>query len=384
MHVAITNPYVWPHVRRGSERLLQDLSVYLHRQGHRVSVHAMAPGEAVEHRDGVGYHLMRQRLGSRPRQFNRLHDFAWRLQRPLASSDADLVFCLNYFDAWAALRARARMRNPFKVVFMAVGIPTRRYFRAVPLDAWFMRRVVREADQLTVLSQFAQEQLHRDFAVDSLVLPPPVSTDQFRDNTTARSTNPSTDPGPRLLFVSDLDEPRKGARVLCQALPRIRSAYPSAQLVFAGRASEGTKVSLLADSSLSPADRNAIQFLGLGQVGDLPALYRSASVTVLPSVWEAYGLVLVESLAAGTPVVGTRHAGIPDVVQGEGVGQLFDPGSFTDQTRNARGLAEAVLEVLKQGKTPAIQAACRARAEQLSWSRLGPRYEQLLMQLVSS
>jgi len=99
---------------------------------------------------------------------------------------------------------------------------------------------------------------------------------------------------------------------------------------------------------------------------------------VLPAVWEAFGLVLVESLAAGTPVVGARHGGIPDIVDSDTVGRLFDPAPFREQTGNVAGLAQAILDVLAAGKTPAISQACRRRADAFSWSALGPRYEQAI------
>lgn len=377
MHIAITNPYVWPHVRRGSERLLADLSHDLHARGHRVSVYAMAPEAGEENREGVAYHLMRQRLGLRPRQFNRLHDFALRLPTLLRDSDADAVFCLNYFDAYAALRARKRYKKSWKVVFMAVGIPTRAYFRAVPLDAWFMRTVLREADAVLALSRFAGERLQTDFGVSATVLAPPVDTAQFAQPMAC----PWDDPAPRILFVGDVDEPRKGARVMCDAFARLRAQRPDARLVLAGRVSPPTQAALLA--RLPDADsRAAVEFTGLGQVGDLPALYQHAAVTVLPSVWEAFGLVLVESLAAGTPVVGARHGGIPDIIDTDAVGTLFDPGAFTDQSHNTDGLVAAVAQVLARGKTDAVRAACQSRAHAFSWAALGPRYAALLQALV--
>ena len=371
LRVVVTNPYAWPYVRRGSERLLNDLSCYLHAQGHSVSVFAMAPLEGSEVRDGVRYTLLRQRLGARPRQFNCLHDFAWRLTRSLRDVEADTVFCLNYFDAWAAIRARARYQKTWRVVFMAVGIPTARYFRMVPLDRWFMRCVLRQSDQVLALSSFARDMLASDFGVDAAVLPPPVMTAQF-----AASQNAASSAAPNILFVGDVDEQRKGARVLCLAFSAIRVCHPAAQLVFAGRASEPTRAALLA--LLAPSAHDAVEFHGVGQLADLPRLYQQASVTVLPAVWEAFGLVLVESLAAGTPVVGARHGGIPDIIDADTVGALFEPQLLDGQASNADGLAEAVLAVLARGKTLAVRSACQARAHSFSWSALGPLYEHML------
>ena len=380
MRIAITNPYAWPYVRRGSERLLDNLARDLRNRGHSVTVHAMAPKAGIEDRDGVEYRFMRQRGRPAPRQFNQLHAFAIRLQAALASSDAQVVFCLNYFDAYAALRARARFNKQYRVVFMSVGIPTRAYFRAVPLDAWFMRTVLHHADALLVLSTFARDCLKRDWHADADVLPPPVETARFAAGPDA-PTLPAPQP-PCLLFVGDVDEARKGAALVCRAFARIRQTSLDATLVFAGRASEARRLALLAMAG-DAATREAIVFNGLGQLDELPALFQSASVTVLPSVWEAFGLVLVESLSAGTPVVGARHGGIPDIIDNDLVGECFDPAPFDRESHNVDGLVAALLSVLARGKSETVRAACRTRAEDFSWARLGDSYERRLLDLVA-
>lgn len=372
MRIVVTNPYAWPHVRRGSERLLNDLAAYLHGRGHRVSVFAMAPqreDETHDERDGVVYQFLRQRGKPGPRQCNQLHGFAFTLARRLRDVDADAVFCLNYFDAWAALRARARYQKTWRVVFMAVGIPTARYFRAVPLDRWFMHTVLRHSDHVLALSTFARDTLAADFGVSASIVPPPVLTSQFAQPVTGLQ-----DAGVSLLFVGDVDETRKGARVMCHAFAAIRARHPQARLVFAGRASNATRAALHAASGAS----DSIEFLGVGAIGDLPRLYQEASVTVLPAVWEAFGLVLVESLAAGTPVVGARHGGISDIVDSDAVGALFEPGLAGGEATNAAGLADAVLTVLARGKTHAVHAACQARAQAFSWEQVGPYIAHLL------
>lgn len=374
--VVITNPFVWPHVRRGSERLLNDLANYLRGRGYPVQVCAMAPAGGNEQRNGVAYRLAAERCRTPWRQFNSCHYFALTLGRTLATMAMDVVFCLNYFDAYAALRARRRTGGSFRVVFLAVGIPTRRYFRAVPLDAWFMATVLREADEVLVLSRFAQDRLRDDFGRESRVLPPPVAVADFAP-ASHRQGPPAPGTEPRILFVGDLSEPRKGARVLCEAFVGIKARHPGASLVFSGRAPQPLQAALTAGAGFDPV-RQDIHFLGVGKLGDLPRLYAAAAVTVLPAVWEAFGLVLVESLAAGTPVVGARHGGIPDIVTDPQAGCLFEVGEFTDQTRNVEGLTEAILEVLSRPKTPQVARACMELASRFSWDALGPRYERTL------
>ncbi len=335
----------------------------------------MAPDAVTETREGVTYQLVRQRSFTRARQFNSCHDFAFRLQAMLKQCDADVLFCLNYFDAYAAVRARTRYAKRYRVIFQSVGIPTRRYFRAVPLDAWFMHTILREVDQFLVLSHFAQESLLRDFGRPSQVVPPPVQTDQFASGGHELESVGVEEPW--ILFVGAVEEPRKGAEILCRAFEQIKRHYRNARLIFAGHASVATQERLLGVVE-STDIRESIRFLGLGDVSMLPALYRLAAVTVLPAVWEAFGLVLVESLAAGTPVVGARHGGIPDIINSTRVGTLFEPGDARHVADNLDGLIQSLLQVLDQGKTSEVSQACQARAEEFSWKRLGPRYLELL------
>jgi glycosyltransferase involved in cell wall biosynthesis len=94
-------------------------------------------------------------------------------------------------------------------------------------------------------------------------------------------------------------------------------------------------------------------------------------VSALPSWGEAFGLVLAEALACGTPVVGADREGIPEVLGGDDrVGRLFggdDPAA----------VARALLEAIELAGDPATPVACRARAETFSAARCAERHEAL-------
>lgn len=127
---------------------------------------------------------------------------------------------------------------------------------------------------------------------------------------------------------------------------------------------------------LGIADR--VRFAGRVSNDDLPGYYRLADVTVLPSttMGEAFGLVLIESMASGTPVVATKLPGVRTVVSGGDDGLLVDPGDVS-------GLASAVGRILNdESLRRALGERGRAKAEdRYAWTRIGDRLEAIYLQL---
>jgi glycosyltransferase involved in cell wall biosynthesis len=136
-----------------------------------------------------------------------------------------------------------------------------------------------------------------------------------------------------VLFVGRLAS-NKGLLDLTEAFATLGRSDRSAQLVVVGE-DGGQRAAVEARArSLGISDRVHL----VGHVGDdalLAAAYREARLTVLPSEYEAFGLVLLESLAAGTPVVASRVGGIPEFVEDGKAGLLVPP-------RSPAALAEAV------------------------------------------
>jgi glycosyltransferase involved in cell wall biosynthesis len=118
-----------------------------------------------------------------------------------------------------------------------------------------------------------------------------------------------------------------------------------------------------------PEARERTEVLDLG-TPDLGAVYGRAWATVLPSVYEAFGLVLVESLACGTPVVAADHSALPELVTPEtgALAEPEDPHSLADACRRALALARA----------PSVSERCRRAAEPYDWDTgVAPRAEAL-------
>jgi glycosyltransferase involved in cell wall biosynthesis len=138
-----------------------------------------------------------------------------------------------------------------------------------------------------------------------------------------------------LLIVARL-HPEKGYDYLFRALPQIRAqAERPVHLLIAGAGPLEPTYRALADN-LGIAD--AVRFLGFRK--DVPDLMAAADLFVLPSLAEAFGLVLTEAIYLGTPVVASRTGGIPEIVD-DGVDGVLIPPADTD------ALARTVVGLLK-------------------------------------
>jgi phosphatidylinositol alpha-mannosyltransferase len=282
--------------------------------------------------------------------------------------DTDVVHSLFYTDALAASRFKRPRKYATVYQVHGVGIPGVSCFRYMPPEGWMMREAVQRADRVYAVSEYVREQVREHYKRDIKMLWSPVDLTQF-----TIGSGPQ-DGRPVILAVANFDVRYKGVRALVKAFHRVKSHLPSAVLRLSGRMSSEVQKEVL--GSVPEFTRSAIEILGLGRVEDVPELYRTASVTVLPSLGEPSGRVLIESWASGTPVVATNHGGLPEFVNPD-VGVLFEPMADLAETMNVDGLADAIIEGIALSQKPGIRETCRTHAMQFSYEALGPKYEEL-------
>lgn len=348
MRIAITHAYSWPEVRRGAERITVETARALAARGHHVTHLTAARRPGVERHEGVTtirLPRLRRTAAGHERDFGRL------LVPLLAAGRFDVVHGLGVRDAEAGLRAGRR------TVYENMGVPARAWWDRQPeRDAH--ERLVRDADVYGCMSEYALEALRRDYGREGALIPGGVNLAEFRPA-------PAREPVPTILFSGAVDEPRKGLAFLLAAFALVAEKEPEARLWISG---PGDATPLLA--AAPPAARERAEVLGLGDARGQAARYGRAWVTALPSIDEVFGLVYLESLACGTPVVGTTSAAAPERVS-PGVGFTCEPG-------DVRGLADACLAALALSREPGIAQACRAAAEPYDWTTgIAPRLEAL-------
>lgn len=358
MRIAVTTPYAWPEVRRGGERYAHELAAALRDRGHEVAIWSTA----IHREDGVvlgvPVHRMRRRGWATRRWEEQAGevDFGARLLPRLAWRRLDVWHANGIADAAAATMA-GRLRPGLRTVFTDHGFPVAGSKGRRP-DARLHRWVVRDIDSYVCVSPAAGEWLLRDFGRHPDVVPPGVDLAAYRPG--------PRDPRPTVVFCGRLDEPRKHLPLLLEAADRLIADRPDLQLWLLGQGDAGPAL-----GAASLAVRNAVTRCGPVDEEELKARYAAAWLTVLPSVAESFGLVVVESLASGTPVVVRADGGGPPaLVTSPDVGRVSGP--------SARELAEAVTAALPLATRPGTAARCRTAAEPFDWRRgVVPRLERL-------
>ena len=253
-----------------------------------------------------------------------------------------------------ALRAGAREGAPIVATFHAGAERSRLFDVAAPA----LRRVARSIDVRIAVSAAAASFAARRIGDGFIVVPNGVDVERFADAVPA-----DLPAGRRMLFVGRLDE-RKGFRVAVAAFERLAGRFPDLLLVAVGDGPEAA-----AARALPEPIRRRIVLVGRVANEDLQGYEAAADVFVAPSVGgETFGVVLVEAMAAGVPVVASDIPGYDEVIR-EGEGLLVPP-------RDPAALADAVASILDDA--PAARAlgdGGLARARTYSWESVAGRLE---------
>jgi phosphatidylinositol alpha-mannosyltransferase len=214
------------------------------------------------------------------------------------------------------------------------------------------RRVLeRAASRLSVrtaVSDQARALVSRYFPGDYLLTPNGIEVDRFKDAEPA-----DLGPGRKVLFFGRLER-RKGLEVLIQAMTRLRDL--DVTLVVAGTGPEERSARHLAERLMVPAD-----FLGRVDDDAVPGLYKAADVYCAPGLGgESFGIVLLEAMAAGTPIVCSSLHGFREVAQQSAA--FVPPGE-------SGPLADALREVLG-GWGEELASKGTQRVSNFDWHRL--------------
>ena len=386
-----------PDTIGGAWRVAAEQATGLATRGHTVEVVTVNPENRLapdETRDGVrllrfaqrpgnffanwraqnhaARELVRQCLANRPAPDLVVQHHAF-LEPALAGLPARVLHVFH--GPWAAeyrLACRARPRGPLRRGLDA-------------LIARFLHRVegraLRRADRILTLSRHFAAELRRQHGarlapvetipggVDFRRFHPPENRPEVRQRW-------NLGPGDFLFLAVRRLDPRMGLDLLIEAFAEVAALRPAAKLWLTGR---GPAEPLLREriAALNLGER--VRLLGFLPEADLPGLLGAADVTLMPSLdLEGFGLATAESLACGTPVLGSRAGATPELLEPLDARLLFEPGSRP-------ALALQLREVLTNDSLLPDRARCAAYArERFSWDAQVGACERIARELAAS
>ncbi len=329
-----------------------------------------------------GVPVLRHRAWSLPGELH--YPFLPGLYSRLRREHPDLLHVHTYgtYQGFSALASRRLNRTPwvltahFHPTWSIWGGERRKSLRRL-YDRYLAGPVVRSASRVVVQTpeegRLLREVVEPDHVVEippgySPLPPPPQGSGGFRARYGV--------PGPFLLFVGRLAS-NKGLKTLVEAFSRITGDHPDLFLVLVGE--DGGDAAALQEDLRGRGLESRARWVGfVPEESLLASAYAEATALVLPSEYEAFGLVLLEALAQGTPVVASRVGGIPGIVEDGRNGLLVPPG-------DASALAQALQDLLSDpARARAMGHLGRTETvPRFTWDRVAEGLEEVYRQVLA-
>ena len=375
MKICLVSPYSWSFPGGVIEHIAS-LATQLERRGHEVSV--IAPNDPLDLRT----RMLHPKLGRHGPLPARVTPVGRSVPLPSNGSLANVAFSPRVFRAvrrairrqrpdvvhvhepllplvsWAAVRAAREAKIPAAGTFHAnYPLGCAHYELFEPVLAPYFRALSAKI----AVSPTAARTVAEYFPGDYLIIPNGVDVGRFRPSGLPRDPN-------QVLFVGR-PVARKGLSVLLNAFPAVLRKAASARLVIVGSAPKDVKLPKRLLSS--------VEVRGTVDEERLVSCMHSSSLLCAPSTGgESFGIVLIEAMAAGLPVVASDIPGYEAVATSGKNGVLVPPG---DPKALADALAALLLDPARRTK---LSLAGRMAVERYDWSRIATALEDVYLYLV--
>ena len=364
-----------PRVVGGIARVVHDLSHRLIKDGHEVTVVTYKEGNVEDFEDDNGVKVYR--VNNYMINPNNFIDWIMQLNFNLISKATELISKEGPFDVihahdWLVAYAAKTLKDSFKIPIIATIHATEsgrnsgihdEVQRYINDTEWMLTY---ESTEVIVNSNYMKNELQRLFGLPYEkinVVPNGVNLNLYngveRDYDFRRQY--AADNEKIILYVGRLVY-EKGIQNLIAAMPKVLNGYHDSKLIIAGK---GGMIDELRDEVRRLGIENKVYFTGYLKLNQVTKMYKCADVAVFPSTYEPFGVVALEGMLSGTPVVVSDVGGLNEIVQHRENGMKSYAG-------NPNSIADSILELLyNPGLCAEVSRAAKAKVKaQYNWTKI--------------
>ena len=285
----------------------------------------------------------------------------WSLKRKIMGIHPDIIHAQGSFAPYST--AAALMRNKYPTLLTVHGIVARelKFYTGFNFVFSFLIQILNERFVLSKIPNIIACSPQMKHLIGNMtkskiyVIPNGIDFEDIQKIRLPKSNEKYS-----ILFVGGLKKV-KGIDILIRAIPIIKKSHPGIYLFIGGSGRwEKNFKKLVKKLNLE----ENVNFLGFIPENEKYSYYKSADICVFPSRYEPFGIVCLEAMACGKPVVASNVGGIPFVVEDGKTGLLFESGNIED-------LAEKVIMLLKNKELrEKMGEAGRERAKEFTWDKI--------------
>ncbi|MEY2978378.1 MAG: hypothetical protein RLZZ435_2517 [Cyanobacteriota bacterium] len=319
--------------------------------------------------------------------FQHLPEFVTGVEKYLQREHYPLIHTNYWLSGWVGLQLRQNFHFQWLHTYHSLGVIKYQTTQEIPpigkTRLASERQVLEQADRIVATSP--QEQTHMETLMSHRgaieVIPCGTDIESFQSLPTAEARQVlGWDPADKIaLYVGRFDR-RKGIETLVRAASLLTD--PQFRLVIVGgcdpKKSDGAEYQRIAGLVESLGLQDRVTFAGRVGHDRLPLYYAAANVCVVPSHYEPFGLVAIEAMACGTPVIASDVGGLKFTVKSGKTGLLVPPQEETK-------LAQALQRILGQPAWAAQlgQAATQRVQQKFSWTGVAQQLSHLYRYLMA-
>jgi len=261
---------------------------------------------------------------------------AGMVEKHLSNAKLDLLHSHGGLIQMAATEAKNATHLPLVMTAHSTEINR---VRPDKLSVLMEQNVVDKVDRFIAVSRYMRKELNQTFDINYnkiTIIPNGVDTTIFKHQDADDIRGKYRLDNRFVVLYVGRDDPQKGVRYLVNAVKNLAKQIPEIMLVLVGQQDKYYDEHILC---LPHASRS-----------ELVKLYSLSDVFVLPSIYEPFGIVLLEAMACETACIGTRVGGIPDIIDQDRTGLLVKPGNGEDLSEAIAGLYHDPEKRYKMGK----------------------------------